>query len=560
MTKMLPLPFKNAWQTPPPERGGEGARVNALKIDWSPGMLQLVLAEQLPGCQTIVVSNREPYIHNRENGTTVLQTPPSGVVSALEPVMRAGGGTWIAHGSGSADRDTSDHRGCVRVPPQSPAYTLRRIWLSEEEQDGYYLGFANEGLWPLCHAAFERPTFRESDWNHYRAVNRRFADAVVEEAKRDDPVVLVQDYHFALVPHMVREKLPKATIINFWHIPWPSAETFGMCPWKSEILQGLLASTILGFQTPWQCTNFLATAERFIASRVDHENSSVTRGGSKTLVRAYPISIEPAPAALARQKPIDVCRQMVRRDLGLSEETHLSVGVERLDYTKGIPERLRGVDDFLTRHPEWKGRFALFQATAPSRSKLQVYKDLQQEVTSLSDAINEKHGVGDFQPIRLSIRHHDPSEVFKLFRAADSCLVTSLHDGMNLVAKEFVAAHEDELGVLILSSFAGASQELTEALIVNPYNTEELGDSIYHAVTMSKLEQRRRMHLMRTVLRHNNIYRWAGEMLLDAASVRKRELDVELSEPSTGADASLRSARLSATSRRRIAVPGAVCA
>ncbi len=522
-------------------------------IDWSPAMLQLVLAVQLPGCQTIVVSNREPYIHNRENGTTVLQTPASGVVSALEPVMRAGGGTWIAHGSGSADRDTSDHRGCVRVPPNSPAYTLRRIWLSEEEQDGYYYGFANEGLWPLCHAAFVRPTFRESDWTHYRAVNQRFADAVLEEAKRDDPVVLVQDYHLALVPHMVREKLPKATIITFWHIPWPSAETFGMCPGKLEILQGLLASTILGFQTRWQCTNFLASAERFTDSRVDHEHPSVSHGSSKTLIRAYPISVEPAPEALVRQRPVEICRQMVRRDLGLSEDTHLSVGVERLDYTKGIPERLRGVDDFLTRHPEWKGRFALFQATAPSRSKLQVYKDLHQEVVSLAEMINAKHGLGDFQPIRLSIRHHDPSEVFKLFRAADSCLVTSLHDGMNLVAKEYVAAHEDELGVLILSSFAGASQELTEALIVNPYNTEELGDSLYRAVTMSKLEQRGRMHHMRTVLRHNNIYRWAGQMLLDAASVRKRELDVELAEPFSPADAPLRTARLAAAPRPGIA-------
>ena len=445
--------------------------------------------------------------------------------------MRAGGGTWIAHGSGSADRETSDHRGRLSVPPHSPAYTLRRIWLTAEEQEGYYLGFANEGLWPLCHIAFVRPTFREPDWNHYRAVNQRFANAVVEEARQEDPIVLVQDYHLALVPHMVREKLPKATIITFWHIPWPSAEAFGVCPWKAEILQGLLASTILGFHTPWQCTNFMATAERFTGSRIDYENFSVTQGGSKTLVKPYPISIEPAPAALTRQKPIDMCRQQVRRDLGLSEETHLSVGVERLDYTKGIPERLQAVDAFLTRHPEWKGRFALLQATAPSRSTLQAYKDLQKKVIALADTINSKHRVGDFKPIRLVIRHHDQDEVFKLLRAADSCLVTSLHDGMNFVAKEFVAAHDDGLGVLILSSFAGASRELTEALIVNPYDIEELGESIYRAAMMSKAEKRERMRSMRTVVRHNNVYRWAGQMLLDAASVRKRERVVEFSVP-----------------------------
>ncbi len=271
-----------------------------------------------------------------------------------------------------------------------------------------------------------------------------------------------------------------------------------------------LASTILGFHTPWQCTNFMATAERFSESRIDHQNSSVMQGGSKTLVKPYPISIEPAPAALTRQKPIDICRQQVRRDPGLSEETHLSAGVERLDYTKGIPERLQAVDAFLTRHPEWKGRFALLQATAPSRSTLQAYKDLQQKVISLADTINAKHRVGDFKPIRLVILHHDPDEVFKLLRAADSCLVTSLHDGMNLVAKEFVAARDDGLGVLILSSFAGASRELTEALIVNPYDS---------------------MRSMRTVVRYNNVYRWAGQMLLGAASVRKRERVVEFPVP-----------------------------
>ncbi len=529
MTKMLPLPFENAWQGLPRKRE-YGARPDAFRIEWSPSMLQLVLTEQLPGCQTIVVSNREPYIHNRVDGKTALQTPASGVVSALEPVMRAGGGTWIAHGSGSADRETADDRGRLSVPPGSPTYSLRRIWLTDEEQEGYYLGFANEGLWPLCHIAFVRPVFRESDWKHYRAVNQRFADAVVEEATCDDPIVLVQDYHLALVPRMVREKLPKATIITFWHIPWPNAETFGVCPWKTEILEGLLASTILGFHTRWHCTNFLETIERFIESRIDHEHSSISHGGSNTLVRPYPISIEPAPAALARQKSVDICRDEVRRELGLTDETHLSVGVERLDYTKGIPERLKAVDAFLTRHPEWKGRFALLQATAPSRSKLQAYKDLEQEVMSLTDAINAKHAVEDFLPIRLAIRHHDPEEVFKLFRAADSCLVTSLHDGMNLVAKEFVAAHDDALGVLILSSFAGASRELTEALIINPYNTEELGESIYRAVTMSDLEQRERMRLMRTFVRHNNVYRWAGQMLLDAAALRKRERIVELAD------------------------------
>jgi trehalose 6-phosphate synthase len=504
------------------------AATDAIHVDWSPSVLRALLTEELPDAEVIVASNREPYIHNRINGSLVMQIPASGLVAALEPVMRACGGTWIAHGSGSADRESVDKNDRIRVPPGAEAYSLRRIWLSEEEQAGYYYGFANEGLWPLCHISFVRPNFREADWQAYRAVNERFADAVVEEAKGGSPIILVQDYHLALLPRMLRERLPGAIVVTFWHIPWPNPETFSICPWKAEIVRGLLGSSVLGFHTQFHCNNFLETVDRFVESRIDRERASVTLGGHETIVRPYPISIEWPPAALANQKPIPECRASVRERFGLGQETRLAVGVERFDYTKGILDRLRAVDELLSRHPEWLGRFVLIQAAAPTRGKLPAYRTLQDEAETLAQKINEKHGDAHYQPINLVVRHHEPPEVFELFRAADICVVSSLHDGMNLVAKEFVASRCDEQGVLILSHFAGASRELSEALIVNPYDPHAVGEAMHEALTMPVKEQQARMSLMRSLIKERNVYRWAGQMLLDAAELRRRLRVIEL--------------------------------
>ncbi len=501
-----------------------------VQVAWTPATLRALLDKELPGAEVIVVSNREPYIHNFKGERINVQTPASGVVTALEPVMRACRGTWIAHGHGSADRHTVDEHDRLRVPPRAPTYTLRRVWLTEEEQDGYYYGFANEGLWPLCHVAFVRPTFRESDWASYVRVNQRFADAIVEEAVTDSPVVLIQDYHFALLPRMVREKLPKATLVTFWHIPWPNPEAFGVCPWREEIIDGLLGSTILGFHTRFHCNNFLDGVDRFIESRIDRETSSVVLGGEETLVRSYPISIEWPPAQLIDQAPIAVCRSRVRAGLGLADDIHLGVGVERLDYTKGIPDRLRAINTFFDQHPEWVGRFAFVQAAAPSRSKLPDYDRLQAEVVALAESINARHGREGYQPVHLQLRHHEPDEVFELLRAADVCVVSSLHDGMNLVAKEFVAAREDEHGVLILSSFAGASRDLPEALIINPFDEQGTSDTLHRALLIPEEEQRERMHIMRDQVRDRNVYRWVGQMLLDAARVRSHQRIGDISE------------------------------
>ncbi|MFT4278502.1 MAG: trehalose-6-phosphate synthase [Rhodopseudomonas sp.] len=502
--------------------------INATQIEWSPTTLQQLLRDSLPEAEVLIVSNREPYIHNRDGEAVSVQVPASGLVSALEPVIRACGGTWIAHGSGSADRETVDRHDRIEVPPDRPAYSLRRIWITDEEQEGFYYRFANEGLWPLCHIAFVRPTFRENDWRLYQAINERFADAVVQEAKTDDPIVLVQDYHFALAPRMIRNKLPKATIITFWHIPWPNAETFSICPWKEQIIDGMLGSTILGFHTQFHCNNFFETVDRFIESRIDREHATVTLGGHETMVRAYPISIEWPPAALEGQPPIETCRTEVREALGLAPETRIAVGIERFDYTKGILDRMRAVDDLLTREPYWKDKLVFVQVAAPTRSKLSSYSSLQDDAVALADEINTRHGSADYTPIRLLIRHHGAAEVFRLFRAADCCVVSSLHDGMNLVAKEFAAARDDERGVLVLSSFTGASRELAAALIVNPYHLHEMATALDTALRMPDREQQERMRAMRQQIREWNVYRWAARMLIDAAASRRRQRILDL--------------------------------
>lgn len=518
--------------------------IPAEQTDWSKETIRNIMQSELPGVEVMVVANREPYIHNRGPNGIDLQIPASGLVSALEPVMRACGGTWIAHGSGSADQETVDAHDRIAVPPDAPEYTLRRIWISEAEQDGYYYGLANEGLWPLCHIAFTRPVFREGDWRAYRAINERFAQAVVAEAKTPNPIVLIQDYHFALLPRMVREALPDATIITFWHIPWPNSETFGIFPWKEEIIHGILGSTIVGFHTQFHCNNFLETVDRFMESRIDREQESVTLKGHETFVRPYPISIDWPPAALKSQKDIATCRRNVRERLGLAEDSHIAVGIERFDYTKGVLDRIHAVNELLQAHPEWIGRFTLVQAAAPTRSKLPTYKALQEEAIRLADEVNARYPEASQPPVKLIIRHHDPVEVFELFRAADACIVSSLHDGMNLVAKEFIAARDDAMGVLLLSNFAGASRELPEALIINPYDAHAMGETLHQALTMPASEQHERMRLMRDYVSTRNVYRWAGRMLIDASRMRKKQRVLEV--------ASLQSARVRKQKNARV--------
>jgi trehalose 6-phosphate synthase len=492
-------------------------------MTWSPETLRTLLHKQLTGEKIIVVSNREPYIHSKEGGEIKVHRPASGLVTAVEPVMRACSGTWIAHGSGTADRETVDAHDRVMVPPHQPEYHLRRIWLTKEEEEGYYYGFSNEGLWPLCHIAHVRPVFRTGDWEQYKKINQRFADAVVIEADSDNPVVLVQDYHFALLPAMIRKALPKATIISFWHIPWPNPESFGICPWREELLKGMLGSTILGFHTPYHCENFLGTVDRYLETRIEHESSTISRRGQLTMVESYPISIQWPPPWQGTLPPAEETRREILAALKLPADHLLGIGVDRMDYTKGILERFNAVERLLELHPELVGHFTFIQIAAPSRSALEEYQAFEARLYGLEERINTRFTRDGIPAIILKAEHHEPDQVNRYYRAARVCMVTSLHDGMNLVAKEYVAARDDERGVLVLSQFTGAANELYEALIVNPYHVEQTAEALYQGLTMPEYEQQERMRSMRAQVRDFNVYRWAGRMLLDAARVRQRE-------------------------------------
>ncbi len=491
---------------------------------WTAASLKQTLNRHLHGEQIVILANREPYVHERmPDGRIEVQHPASGLVTALEPVMRACSGVWVAHGSGGADRETVDRNDHISVPPGEESYRLRRVWLTEEELQGYYYGFSNEGLWPLCHVADARPVFRAEDWRQYRAVNQKFADAVCGEVDSRDPIILVQDYHFALAPAMIRKRLPAATILMFWHIPWPNGERMGICPWRNELLQGLLGSSILGFHTRQHCNNFLDTVDRYLETRIDRENNAVIRQGHSTLIRPYPIAIEWPNHWVETAPSAEECRAQVWRDWGLKPDALLGVGVDRLDYTKGVEERLLTVERLLERYPEFRGRFSFAQLAEPSRMRIARYSELNDAVEALAARINERFGHGDYRPIILLRSHHEPPEVFRFYRAADVCYVSSLHDGMNLVAKEFVAARTDLKGVLVLSEFTGAARELTEALIVNPYDLEGSSEALATALRMPVEEQQDRMRSMRSLLAQFNVYRWAGKMLVDAARLRDQE-------------------------------------
>lgn len=490
---------------------------------WTPERLRLHVRSKLGDRPFFVVSNREPYTHVYRGKAVEVTVPASGLVTAFEPILRTCQGTWLAHGSGDADRENVDGRDCLRVPPDEPKYTLKRVWLTKEEEEGYYFGFANEGLWPLCHIAHTRPTFRARDWEHYQAVNRKFAQALAEEMEgAEEPVVLVQDYHFALLPRLVKEKLPNARVAIFWHIPWPNPEAFSICPWQAELLDGLLGADLVGFHVQSHCNNFLETVNRTLEARVNWERFSVERGGHLSEVRPFPISVAledtPEKTGSPPRSPY-VDRAALLKEHGV-EATFMGIGVDRVDYTKGILERFRGVERFMEKYPAYQGRFTFVQIGAPSRTHIKRYHDLQGEVESEADRINWRFQTARWRPIVYLHRHHNHQEIQRYYRAADLCLVTSLHDGMNLVAKEYVAARNDNQGVLVLSRFAGASGELRDAVLINPYDTEQLAEALFFSLEMDPEERSARMHRMRKVVKEFNIYRWAAELITELCEIR----------------------------------------
>lgn len=486
---------------------------------WNRERLHSLLSERLSDYRFICVANREPYIHVKTPDGILCTQPDSGVVSALNPVLSATGGTWVAHGGVSGDRETVDEKGRVRVPPGEERYNLRRVWLTEEEEEGYYYGFSNEGLWPLCHIAYQRPAFRKEDWKQYVAVNEKFADAVVDEIGQSRALVFIQDYHFALLPKMVKERAPGAVVCQFWHIPWPNPEGFRICPWKREILEGLLGNDLLAFHIQNHCNNFLETVDRELEARIDREGQSVILKGSPTLIRPHPISTDFDRFSQDAASTESAERQAaIRKRLRIGPaKVLLSVG--RIDYTKGIIERLQALDTLLVRHPEWTGKVVLLEIGIPSRTRISRYRFLQEEIESLVTQINRKYRAGHWKPIHLIREHQDSATLASFYRTADVCLVTSLHDGMNLVAKEYVAARSDCRGVLLLSQFTGAARELGQALIINPYAVDDLAEVLHQSLVMPPEEQASRLERLRMTVREHNVYRWAGKLLGEAARV-----------------------------------------
>lgn len=481
---------------------------------WTRERLHEFCENRLSGRKLIVVSNREPYIHQRTDDGIECICPASGMATALHPVLAATGGTWIAHGSGNADREVVDEYNRVAVPPEDPLYTLRRVWLTEEQEQGFYYGLANEGLWPLCHITFNRPVFRPEDWEQYRLANEIFADAVIDEAGDEAAIVFIQDYHFALLPRILKQRgKGNLVIAHFWHIPWPNKEVFRTFPWGGELLDGLLGNDLLGFHIRLHCQNFRDTVDRSIEAWVNPDLSKITRHGSDTLIRPFPISIDYAGHEEAAQSPaVEAAMTRWKNRLQLGGRK-LGVGIERLDYTKGIPSRLHAIDYFLTNHPEWRDRVMFVQIAAPSRSSLPGYQMEETAVDDLVAGINAKWSGPAGPAVLLLKKHHGPVDMMALHRLCDVFMVNSLHDGMNLVAKEFAASRTDEQGVLLLSRFTGAWRELDEAVSFNPYAIHEISEALLQALEMDPAEQARRMSRMREHIRFNNVYRWAGKIL-----------------------------------------------
>jgi len=501
---------------------------------WTPERLRVGMQERLRGTRLIVVSNREPYEHVHRGRSIEALVPASGVVTALEPVLVACDGTWVASASGDADHEVVDLRGRVRVPPDRARYTLRRVWLTPEEEEGYYFGFANEGLWPLCHIAHTRPIFRVHDWEHYRQVNRKFADAVLDEMHDVvRPVVLVQDYHFALLPRLLKEARPDARISMFWHIPWPNPEAFEICPWQQELLDGMLGADIIGFHIQAHCQNFLETVDRAFECRIEWDRLAVRRREHTTMVRPHPISVAFEPPSDDHADRPNSHGESGAARLGFMTADYVGVGVDRVDYTKGILERFLGIERFLEKYPDYRGRFTFVQIGAPSRTRIKRYQDLLVDVQAEADRINRRFAAAGWRPIQLLEQKQNHRQITTLYRAAQLCLVTSLHDGMNLVAKEFVASRDDDDGVLVLSQFTGASRELRDAVRVNPYDIEQLAEAIRVAIEMPEEERRIRMRHMRREVKTHNVYRWAADLISEVAEVRVEATDRLTGEPVT---------------------------
>lgn len=491
---------------------------------WTKQGLQQLIKEEMSDYLFVVVSNRQPYVHVFKKGKIECQRGAGGVITALDPVMQACDGIWVAYGNGEADRKVTDDKGRIRVPPQAPSYTLKRVWLTKEEVDGHYYGYSNQALWPLCHMVFQRPVFKKEDWNYYVEVNKKFADAVLHEVGNRKAFIWIQDYHLTLLPKFLREAAGSRLIIaHFWHIPWPNHEAFRICPQRQQILEGLLSNDLLGFHIRYHCDNFLEVVDREIESKINRERFSVIRKKHETLIRPYPISVDfEGINKFSSSAEVKAAAEELRQEYSLSGYKVL-LGLDRLDYTKGIPERLLAIDSLLEKHPELKEKVVFLQMGEISRIHIPKYKDFNDEINALVEQINWRHSTEGWKPITLVRRHLSFTELVAFYRLGDLCIVSSLHDGMNLVAKEFLSSRSDETGMLVLSQFTGAARELIDAVLINPYDRHQFSEAIFQALNFSKKEVKKRMGKLRSVVRQDNIYRWAGKILSELLKFEFKE-------------------------------------
>ena len=491
---------------------------------WTRENLQKLIKDKMSDYLFVVVSNRQPYVHVLKKGKIECQRGAGGVITALDPVMQACDGIWVAYGGGEADRKATDDKGRIKVPPQDPSYTLKRVWLTKEEVDGHYYGYSNQALWPLCHMVFQRPVFKIDDWKYYCQVNKKFADAVLEEVGRRKAFIWIQDYHLTLLPKYLREAAGSQLIIaHFWHIPWPNYEAFRICPQKHEILEGLLSNDLLGFHIRYHCDNFLDVVDREIESKIDRERFSVIRQDHETIIRPYPISVDfEGTNKFSDSREVKSAMKELSDEYGLVGHKVL-VGLDRLDYTKGIPERLLAIGRLLDNHPELKEKIVFIQMGEISRIHIPKYKTLNDEINSLVEEINWKHSSDSWKPIIMVRRHLSFDELIAFYRLGDLCIVSSLQDGMNLVAKEFLSSRSDEGGMLVLSQFSGAARELSDAILINPYDRNQFSEALFEALNLSREDSGKRINKMREVVKQNNIYRWAGKVLSELLKFEFKE-------------------------------------
>lgn len=478
--------------------------------------------EALSERDLVVVSNRQPYSHTHEDGEITVSRPAGGLTAGIDPVMQRTEGTWVAWGDGDADFEVAEN-GRVCVPPEDPAYTLSRVELSEEELAGYYYGYSNQALWPLCHGMIYPTRCDGRDFERYRAVNRRFAEAVTEEAG-EGSLIWFQDYHFALAPRFVREEVPEALLTQFWHIPWPTANTFEVCPQGERLLEGLLANDLLVFHTAEYVGNFLDCVEETIpGAGVDRENREIAHDETTT-VRAFPLGID-AERVERLANGSGVWPDLAAR-YGLGEQT-VAIGVDRLDYTKGIPERIDAIERFFEENSEWRGEFTYVQNGSASRSEIESYEYLQRRVDTAIERVNRRFATADWQPVVRVDEMLSEEELYALYRHSDLALVSALRDGMNLVAKEYVASQLDDDGVLLLSSFAGAHEELGDgAVTINPFDTQGFAEAIERALALSDEERKERMAAQRRRVREYDLLAWMDDVLETALAC---EIDADRS-------------------------------